>query len=66
MSPATQNELILVLGHCGVITAFGAIGALVLRKSFRPKWFVGALLLYILYDFLLTRGFYLIPDPSVT
>jgi hypothetical protein len=58
-----QNELILVLGQCGVIAALGIVGALFLRKTFNHRWFIGALLLYVLYDFLLTRGFYLIPNP---
>jgi membrane protease YdiL (CAAX protease family) len=58
-----QNELILAFGHCGVISALGLVGAILFRKSFHPGWFVAALLIYILYDFLLTRGFYQIPNP---
>lgn len=57
-----SNELILALGHCGVITALGVIGALLFRKDFRLGWFVGALILYVFYDFLLTRGFHAIPN----
>lgn len=57
------NEMILVLGQCGVIAALGVLGAIVFRKSFSLGWFVGALALYVIYDFFLTRGFWLIPDP---
>lgn len=57
------NELMLVLGHCAVIAVLGAAGALLFRKTFHPGWFIGALLLYAFYDFLLTRGFYQIPNP---
>lgn len=57
------NEAMLVLGQCGVIAALGILGAVLSPKNFNPWWFVGALLLYAVYDFLLTRGFYLIPDP---
>ena len=52
-----NNELILILGHLSVIAVLGVIGALTFRKSFNPGWFVAALILYALYDFLLTRGF---------
>lgn len=31
-------------------------------KSFQPSWFLTALLLYIFYDGMLTRGFYLFPS----
>ena len=53
----------LVLGQLGVIAALGLAGALIFRRGFNLRWFLGALLLYVLYDFLLTRGFFLIPDP---
>ncbi len=57
-----QHELILTLGHLGVIAALGLAGALLFRKSFNPGWFIGALVLYALYNFLLTRGFHTIPN----
>ncbi len=57
-----QNELVLTLGHSAVIAALGLFGALFLRKSFRPGWFIAALCLYAAYNFLLTRGFYLLPN----
>lgn len=55
------NEFILALGQTGVIAVLGVIGALLFRKSFRLSWFICALALYVLYDFLLTRAFFAIP-----
>ncbi len=57
-----NNELILILSHLGVIAALGVLGAFLFRKSFHPGWFIGALVLYVIYDFLLTRGFHMIPN----
>lgn len=60
---ATIHEMATVAAQLGVVAALGVVGALAFRKSFRATWFVGGLVLYALYDFLLTRGFYLLPDP---
>lgn len=56
------NEIVLVLGQIGVIAVLGLVGALIRRKSFNLSWFLGALLLYAIYEALLTRGFYLLPN----
>jgi len=55
------NEIILVGGQVAVVAMLAGIGALIFRKSFNAKWLLIALALYVLYDFLLTRGFFLIP-----
>ena len=52
-----------MLGQLGVIAVLGLAGAVVFRRSFNLRWFLVALLLYLVYDFLLTRGFFLVPDP---
>ena len=57
-----HTELILTVGQIGVIAFLGFLGASIFRKSFRLNWFVGALFLYALYNFLLTRAFYAIPN----
>ncbi|WP_133162140.1 CPBP family intramembrane glutamic endopeptidase, BDIM_20840 family [Hyphococcus luteus] len=57
-----HTELMLTVGQIGVITLLGFLGASIFRKSFRLNWFVGALLLYALYNFLLTRAFFSIPN----
>ena len=59
----TVNEMATLASQLGVIAALGLVGALVFRKSFSAKWFAGGLLLYALYDFLLTRGFFMLEDP---
>ena len=56
-----MSELYTVLGQLGIVIAFGAVGAALFRREFRLKWFLTALALYVLYDFLLTRGFYTLP-----
>ncbi|QJB69369.1 CPBP family intramembrane glutamic endopeptidase, BDIM_20840 family [Parasphingorhabdus halotolerans] len=56
-------ELMVALGHLGVVAILGGIGGILFRKDFQWKWFVGALLLYLFYDFLLTGGFYFFPNP---
>lgn len=56
------NEFVLVSGQVGVLLALGFLGALVFRKSFDLRWFLGALALYFIYDFLLTRAFFQIPN----
>lgn len=57
-----QNELILTLGHIAVIAVLGVIGAFLFRKNFSAGWFIGALVLYAIYNFLLTRGFFMLPN----
>jgi len=56
------NELWLIAGQIGLVAAFGVVGALYQRGSFRPNWFAGALLLYIFYEILLTNGLYSLPN----
>ena len=56
------DEIFTVLGQVGVIAAFGAIGAALYRRDFHLGWFIVALALYILYDGLLTRVFFAIPN----
>ena len=51
-----------VLGQLGIVAAFGAIGAMRYRQDFHIRPFVAALTLYVLYDVLLTRGFFLVPN----
>lgn len=58
----TINEMATVASQLGVVIALGLIGAILFRKSFSAKWFAAGLFLYVLYDFLLTRGFFLLPD----
>ena len=59
----TIYEMATVAAQLGVVIALGLAGAAAFRKSFNAKWFAAGLFLYVLYDFLLTNGFYLIPDP---
>lgn len=59
----TLNEMATVASQLGVVIALGVVGAILFRKSFSAKWFAAGLLFYVLYDFLLTRGFFLLPDP---
>ncbi len=57
-----NDELFTVLGQVGVIAAFGLLGAALHRRDFQWRWFVAALVLYIVYDGLLTRVFFTIPN----
>ncbi|WP_411819559.1 CPBP family intramembrane glutamic endopeptidase [Hyphococcus formosus] len=57
-----HHEFIFSLGQILIIAVFGLMGAVVFRRSFRPLWFVGALSLYVLYNFLLTRAYFAIPN----
>lgn len=57
------NEIFTVLGQAGVIALLGVAGAFLLRRDFKAGWFIAALLLYVVYDFLLTRAFFTFPDP---
>lgn len=59
---AQMQEFILMLGQIGAVAVLGAIGALTFRKSFRLSWFLVALGLYALYDLLLTRFFFTLPN----
>lgn len=56
------NEIFTILGQVGVLAALGAIGAALYRRDFHLGWFVSALALYVLYDGLLTRFFFEIPN----
>lgn len=56
------DEIITALGQVGVVALFGALGAAFYRDSFRCRWFIAALTLYMLYDGLLTRLFFTIPN----
>jgi membrane protease YdiL (CAAX protease family) len=57
-----MNEFFSVIGQVVVIAFAGALGAIWSWRNFRLLWFVGALDLYVLYDFLLTRGFFAVPN----
>lgn len=54
------NELFLTLGQTAAIALLGLLGALLFKRDFRPSWFVGALILYVLYAWLDTRGFFML------
>lgn len=56
------SELLTVAAQLGVVLGLGLGGAALFRKSFRVGWFVAGLGLYVVYDFLLTSGFSLLPD----
>lgn len=56
------NELTTVFAQLCMLALFGFLGAVVFRQDFKLNWFVGALILYVIYDGLLTRGFLLIPN----
>lgn len=57
-----QEELFTVALQLSVIVGLGVVGAGLFRGSFRPSWFAGALGLYVIYDALLTRGLWTLPD----
>ncbi len=56
------DELFTILGQVGAIAILGGIGAALYRRHFQLRWFIVALLLYVIYDVLLTRGLFLIPS----
>jgi membrane protease YdiL (CAAX protease family) len=56
------DEIFEALGQIGVVAAFGAIGAAIYRRDFRSGWFIAALAIYVLYNGLLTRAFFTIPN----
>ncbi len=57
-----HDELFLTLGQIAIIAGLGVIGAALSPRNFRLAWFLAALALYALYNFLLTRGFFLLPN----
>ncbi|MFZ5608635.1 MAG: CPBP family intramembrane glutamic endopeptidase, BDIM_20840 family [Pseudomonadota bacterium] len=56
------NEIILATGQVGIIAIIGLAWAFFFRQDFQPGWFIAALFLYVLYDALLTGGFYALPN----
>ncbi len=58
-----MNELIRTLIETGILAGLGLLGALIFRNSFRWRWLVVAILLNLAYQALLTRGFWMVPDP---
>ncbi|MEM8771498.1 MAG: CPBP family glutamic-type intramembrane protease [Pseudomonadota bacterium] len=56
------NELASLGLQAGVIVILGLIGAALFRRSFRLRWFAVAIVLFLFYDFLLTRGFFALPN----
>lgn len=58
-----MDELIRTLIETGLLAGLGLVGAVFFRSSFRWRWLVAAIALNLVYQALLTRGFWLIPDP---
>jgi len=58
-----MDEFVRTLIETGILAGLGLIGAVIFRNSFRWKWLVAAIALNLFYQALLTRGFWLIPDP---
>ena len=58
-----MDELIRTLIETGILAGLGLAGALVFRSGFRLHWLVAALALNLAYQALLTRGFWMLPDP---
>jgi CAAX protease family protein len=56
------NEVITVASQTGAIAVFGILGAVFFRRHFHAKWFIFALVLYVMNDALLTRGFWSLPN----
>lgn len=48
----------MLLGQLGILLAVAAAGVAVSPRNFRPRWLLAALVLYVVYDALLTRGFF--------
>ncbi|MFW6027490.1 MAG: CPBP family intramembrane glutamic endopeptidase, BDIM_20840 family [bacterium] len=57
-----MNEIYTVTAQAGVLVLLGAIGAVLFRQNFRLTWFLGAVVLFLLYGALLTRGFWTLPN----
>lgn len=58
----------ILFGAVGVIAGLaliGVAGGSIIRRDFDAKWFATALMLYLLYEFLLTRGFNQFPDLGI-
>lgn len=58
-----MDELIRTLIETGLLAVLGLVGALGFRSGFRAHWLVAALAMNLVYQALLTRGFWLVPDP---
>ena len=59
------NEMFLALGLIAIVTVLGFVGAVFHKGQFRHSWFLRGRLLYVVYvvyEALLTRGFYLLPN----
>ena len=56
------DEVYTVAGQLGIVLVFGMIGAALSWRNFCWRPFVVALALYVVYDALLTRGFFLVPN----
>lgn len=56
------NEVLTIGLHWGVLIAGALVFVPFARRHFRAGWFVAALILYGLYDVLLTRALWLGPD----
>lgn len=58
-----MDELIRTLIETGILAGLGLLGAAMFRSGFRAHWLVAALVMNLAYQTLLTRGFWLVPDP---
>lgn len=58
-----MDELIRTLIETGILAGLGFLGALVFRNGFRAHWLVAALVMNLAYQALLTRCFWMLPDP---
>lgn len=58
-----MDELIRTLIETGMLAGLGLVGAVFARGGFRLHWLVAALAMNLVYQALLTRGFWLVPDP---
>ncbi len=53
------------VGVIAVLALIGVAGGSIIRRDFDAKWFAIALMLYLLYEFLLTRTFSQFPDLGI-
>ncbi len=58
-----MDELIRTLIETGILAGLGLVGAVLFRSSFRWRWLMAAIVLNLVYQALLTRGFWMVPDP---